>query len=179
MEYIWIIVIFVVVFKMLWRLVERFRDPGGLDGPWGGPLPGRDGFPRRRDPAGEQGASRPKLNIPEYLTRRSGSPAAGETAPEPAVEGAVKVAAKHTAAKEAGRGFGGECRAEPAVLPGCPRGELGEDTPRQHAGRHRKAGLFNGEVGPGCLLEGVVWSEILGPRGGLRARRAMSRKNLF
>jgi len=49
----------------------------------------------------------------------------------------------------------------PAAPPGC----------RQHQGRHREQEPFDDLVSSGVWVKGFVWSQILGPRGGVQATK--------
>jgi|GEM_PF-1298362 len=173
MEFFWLLIFMVIVFRVLRLLSERYGNGGKFEGPWGGPFPGGE-RPWKRAPNDEKNESRPKLNIPEYLTRRSGEPAAGEIAPggekpQPAVLEDVTVVIKPAAVEKKEPLPLEEHLAGKAVLPGCPRDEQGGAAPREHR-RRAGAGPLDGLVCPGEMIKGVVWSEILGPRGGKGGR---------
>lgn len=178
MENLWLLLLVIVIFRSIWRLMERSRAQGGFDGPWGGPPSGgKEDLPWKRAPKGEEREHRPKLNIPEYLTRRSGDPAAGDAAskekvkPRPAVEESVTVIEKTDAGKKPEKRLREGPLEDTAALPGCLREDQGELAPRE---RHRRRGdesLPGDIICPEEVIKGIVWSQILGPRGGLRAKR--------
>lgn len=177
MKYIWLLFMIIIVFRMIWRLAERSRAQGKLDGPWGGPSSGQGDLPWKRAPKGEEREYRPQLNIPEYLTRRGGDTTAGDTAskekekPRPAIEDGTAVIEKTDRGKKPEKCLREDLLGDTAVLSQCSREDQKEAAPRER-NRHRgEADLFDDMICPGEVMKGIIWSQILGPRGGLRAKR--------
>lgn len=172
----WLVFLFILA-RSIWRLIERIGANGKFEGPLGGLPPTGMGRPM---PGSEE---RPRLNIPEYLTRRS----------------------EEKPAEELPAGRNG-CEAEPldkysepVVLAGemsepylkgqphgvCPEGPLAvteakapcgmegkkEGPARKRRERSYQEDPFSDMLCPDQVVKGMAWSIILGPRGGLRAKR--------
>lgn len=173
----WLIFIFIVA-RSIWRLLERTGNNGKFEGPLGSPPTGMG----RPVPGSEE---KPKLQIPEYLTRR------GEEQPGYEKPGELPINRKGRAEPAVSYG-------EPVVTAGwndpalqgqharlCPefpsevaavkisRGKAGEKE-RLHQKRRKqvcKGKPFSDLLDPDQVLMGMAWSQILGPRGGLRPKR--------
>lgn len=177
MKYIWLLFLMIIVFRMLWRLAERSRTQGGFDGSWGGPSSGQGELPRKSSPKVEEREYKPKLNIPEYLTRRSGDPAAGSKVskepekPRSDVEGGAAMAEKPGKKEKPGKRRREDHLEDTAVLSQCSKEDQKEAAHRER-NRHRgEVDLPEDMICPGEVMKGIIWSQILGPRGGLRANR--------
>lgn len=177
MKYIWLLFMMIIVFRVIWRLSERSRAQGKFDGPWGGPPSGQKDLPRNRAPKGEENEYRPKLNIPEYLTRRSSDPVAGDAVSKgegklrPTVEDGTAAIVKTDWGKTSEKRLSEDHLGDTAVLSQCSREDQQEAAHRER-NRHRgEVDQFDDMICPGEVIKGVVWSQILGPRGGLHAKR--------
>lgn len=222
MENLWLIIMFIVLFRSLWRIMERSRERGKTYEPREGLPPIRTELSQGRAP-GKEVEDRPKLNIPEYLKRRADGPATGATSPAgeerattPSGDGRedrpqlnipeyLKRRSPAPGAEAGAAGEGpkrrlpaGNCPpdAEKTVgetrppttrvreeLPtaaidpaGCPREAQGDPALRLRRRRRTQGGLLDDMICPEEVIKGLVWSQILGPRGGLQAKRAKMQK---
>lgn len=175
MKYIWLLFMMIIVVRMILHLSERSRAQGKFDGPWGGPPSGQKDLPQKRAPKGEESEFKPKLNIPEYLTRRNGDPAAGDAVSKKQEEPWSDVEAGAAVIGKIDRGKKPEERlmevGDTAVLSQCSREDQKEAAHRERNRRCGEVDLFDDMFCPGEVIKGVVWSQILGPRGGLHAKR--------
>lgn len=129
---------------------------------------------------------KPKLKIPEYLTRRSeeqpGYEQPGELSAKIEDREAEPVKEYHEPVVLAGDMTEPSFRAQPAWL--CPEASVGAavkapcgmDGEKGSPARKRRAqsgqeNPFSDMLSPGQVVKGMAWSQILGPRGGLRHRR--------
>lgn len=147
MEYIWLIIIVVVILRSVGRLMERSGYRGKLELP-------RKELPYDEDdlflesiPAGAPGQSGPELKLREFPAGRGGD---------------------LTVAGDVPRTVG--MQKEPAGQrpPGCGR-NVGSR--RELDGSCGAAELFDGGIGQREFIKGMVWSQILGPRGGIQASK--------
>lgn len=174
MKYIWLLFMVIIIFRMIWR---RSRAQGKFDGSWGSQSPGQKDLPWKRSPKGEERDFRPKLNLPEYLTRRSDGTATGdadskeEGKPRPAVEDGATGVGKQDWKKKPEKTLREERSGDTAVLPRCSLEDQKEAAPRERHGWQGDSDLFDDVICPGEVIKGIVWSQILGPRGGHRAKR--------
>ncbi len=191
MEYIWILIIMMIVFRFIQRLGER--PNGTSDEPLGGPSPGHEELPFKSAPQGEESEYRPKLNIPEYLTRRSDEPGAGDVASargeEPPVAEGVVIAVEKPATVDKQKMrlkeyqdytmnierpvdvYREGARKELMAYADCA-GEASDVVRREDARKGPAGpGPLDGMICPGELIKGILWSEILGSRGGLQVKR--------
>ncbi|MCL6638489.1 MAG: hypothetical protein K6T80_02245 [Firmicutes bacterium] len=165
MKYIWLIFVLFLIVRAIWRIIENSRGRGR---DVSGDLPREELPPAGRLPA--RTGERRKPDLPGYLTRRSGSPGA-ETSAGP------------------GQGAGphpdGEPRPPGGTVPEVQPADAVErhplpetacpERPREHRGgpgqpRARRRDRGNA-LCPEDVLNGIVWSQILGPRGGLQAQK--------
>ncbi len=169
---IWIIIFLVVLLRSIWRRMERTGSAGRYEEPVGTAAPDPVELPPEHEP-GERG--RRKLNLPDYITGRgSGSDASGgEGAPRSVPE---KAAAGRLSLEVEGRP-GRKAREVNIALP--DRRSLPENLPGQtfaaaprRSRRQRAEEYFiDFSDGPEQVLKGIVWAEILGPRGGRQMQR--------
>lgn len=195
MENLWVLIFLAIIFRSIWRIIQRGGQQGRTGEPWEYP-PRRREIPGRGRP-GPVNQDRPKLNIPEYLKRRDGGTAGGGDAPvavekpqPPAREIPVPVAteplppARETvftrerpAAEERPEQPGREEYTPVLAFTECPveampPGADKEATCRKGPGhRRRRFGPLEGAICPEELYKGIVWSQVLGSRGGLQAQR--------
>jgi len=175
----WLVFLFLLA-RSIWRLMERAGGKGRFDGPLGGPPPGMG----RPVPESEE---KPKLKIPEYLTRRSEEPPGYEQPDElsvmrrdweeePLAEYSEPVVlAEEMAAPPVKGQPSGLCPEGPVAgaevkAPCGMEGEKGGPA-RKRCERSDQEGPFSDMVCPGQVVKGMVWSQILGPRGGLRPKK--------
>lgn len=160
--------------------MERAGDKGRFDGPLGGPPAGM----RRPGPESEE---KPKLKIPEYLTRRSEEPPGYEQPDElsvmrrdreeePLAEYSEPAVLTREMAEPPVKGQpsglypeGPAARAETKASYGMEGHK--ESPARKRRQRSDREDPFSDMLGPGQVVKGMVWSQILGPRGGLRSKR--------
>lgn len=165
MKYVWAIFILAVILKSVWRLVERARAQGnygdaraGLpsrqgDQPWGGAAKGEAA--RRGSPPAD--APAPVLEEKLRSARMDGAP----TGAEPGWERQLEKSFREGRLREN----------EGAAAAACPGEDQAGTAARRRQKRHGDADMFDDLICPGEMIRGVVWSEILGPRGGLRAKK--------
>lgn len=152
----------------------RTGPRGKFDGPLGGPSPGM-GMPI---PGSEE---KPKLKIPEYLTRRN-EDQSGESAKiknvdevvlkeyrEPVVA-AGKMAKPCLKEQSSGLCPGGPLDGAGVKVPCAGEGKR-ENPARMRRGRSDLEDPFSDMLCPAQVLRGMAWSMILGPRGGLHPKR--------
>jgi len=179
MKYIWLIFMVFVIGRTVWRLWARARGRGGPEGTGGYPYPcpTPEDLPAGNEPGAEPEQPHRKLNIPEYLTRRSDDVAAVTPVPpreKPAagVEGGLDAAAQPgrdvQPLQPAPREYSSS---EPAAVPGSTRAAGAAHVRREPRRRCDQAETANDLICPGEYLKGMAWSQILGPRGGLRTRK--------
>jgi len=155
MKYIWLFIMVLVVLRSIRLLVKRSRSWGKPDAPWDDlSFNPEDMFPGS-SPVGEPGENKPGLNLPEYPTRQSDDTSAGG-----AIAGYEGMPEELTNTKE--------CRLDQ---------DNKMNTCREHHVRHGGAELYDGMVCPGEFFKGMVWSQILGSRGGLQAKKRFKQYN--
>ena len=171
MKTIWIIILLVILVRSIWRRMERTGTPGQYEEP-AGTAPSDLEEPPLESVPGDGG--RRKLNLPDYITGRGGGPVAPveEGEPQAVAEGAA-IARRSVEAEQPGS-LARELRIEAEDCLPLPE-NLPEQTrvcaPRERRKRHGGGDYFINISGPGQVLKGVVWAEILGPRGGIQAKR--------
>jgi len=170
MEYIWSLIIVIIVFRIIQRLAERSRAGGRFGDIRNRPQPGRAKLHFRRTTDGQY-----RLKLAEYRTGRRGKPAAGDDVAAgkdlwPVTGGAASTVEKQRWIMEEVAGNVTEEFPE-----SCPLLEA-EGANGHEAGsgkRYRQNGrdLLEDMICPDGLVRGVIWSEILGPRRGLTRGR--------
>ena len=162
----WLIFLFLLA-RSIWRLMERAGAKGKFDGPLGGPQTGMG----RPIPDSEE---KPKLKIPEYLTRRS-----EEQPGELSAKRKDRVTEPVEECRDAEPSMKGrppilrsEGSLEDAVVKAPCRMEGKKGNPAQ---KRREScdqeDPFGDLLCPGQVVKGMAWAQILGPRGGLHPKR--------
>lgn len=149
MEYIWLVFLLVIILRSVDLLMKR-SDSRGKPG-----APRDDGAEDlffESSPAAGQGESRLELNLPGYLTGRGGD---------------LTTVSHDSGYKER--------REEPA---GERRSGQGDkvDSRRELPGRFGEAELFEGGISRKEFVKGMVWSQILGSRGGIQANKGFKHR---
>lgn len=155
-------------------MMERAGQAGRPGEPWGYPRGGRDGT-TRPVPEDKEEEYRTPLNIPEYLKRPSGvtSGAAGipgeaddhlpsRAATASSSRGALDVRAPELILRE--------YAPSAACVVNTP-GDVKVDESRRIQEQQQKENPLDGVLSPSELMRGIIWSQVLGPRGGRRAQR--------
>lgn len=171
MKTIWIIILLVILVRSIWRRMERTGAPDRYEEPAGTTPSDLEEPPLESVP--EDGGRR-KLNLPDYITGRGSGPVAPVEEDEtPAVAERAAMSRPPVEAERPGS-LARELRLEvedclplPENLPNQTR----VCTPRERRKRRGGGDYFIDISGPGQVLKGVVWAEILGPRGGIQAKR--------
>lgn len=165
----WLVFLFILA-RSIRRLMERAGSRGKYEGPAGG-------FPPDMGRPLPENEEKPQLKIPEYLTRQ------GEEQPD----------YDHPGEKKGWKTGQEEENRETVVLAGktaepcfssdnslgytagnapCSVEEISREHPaRKQYERSKHQDLFRDMLNPDQVLKGMAWSQILGPRGGLRPRR--------
>lgn len=151
MEYIWLIIMVVIILRSVGRLMERSGYRGKIEIPRKELPYGEDDLFLESTPAGEPGESKPELGLPEY----------------PAGRGSLAVVSN--VSRYEGRQEGPPVRIRPER-----GGNI--DTRREHDGRCGAAELFDGGISQQEFIKGMVWSQILGPRGGIQASKRFNHR---
>ncbi|MFX4263455.1 hypothetical protein ACOBQJ_14820 [Pelotomaculum propionicicum] len=149
MKYIWLIIMVVIILRSVGRLMERSGYRGKFELP-------RKELPYDEDdlflesaPAGEPGEGGSEADLPGFPAGRGGGgdlTAAGDV---PRTVGMLKEPAGQSP-PERGRDVGSR---------------------RELDGRCGAAELFEGGISQREFIKGMVWSQILGPRGGIQASK--------
>ena len=181
MKTIWLIFMAFVIARLVWRLWARIRDRGGKGtGGYPYPFPTPEDLPAGNEPGAEPGQRGRKLNIPEYLTRRSDdvttvTPVPPQEKSTPVVEGGLHTASQPARDIQPLQPATRECTSRaPVALPESTREEGDTHVCREPRRRRDQAGAADELICPGEYMKGVAWSQILGPRGGLRAQKRSS-----
>lgn len=163
---IWMIILLVILVSSIWRRMERAG--------WGTAY--RE--PKETLPEVTYGEGGRKLNLPGYITGRDSEPVVPERKDEPGVRRERIAAARRPLETEQPGWEAGEINLElPGRLP--PTGNLPGQAlgvvPRERCKERTGKNCFTDIQGPGQVLQGIVWSEILGPRGGIWVKRKNKR----
>lgn len=168
MKYVWAFFILAVIAKSVWQAIERAKARGETDGiPVNLPTWRRE--PRRGT---AKGAAAEKDGPPAGVP----APAVEENSLCPRVNGAP-AGAEPGWVRQPEKPLREGKPPETAAAAACQ----GEERAGARRSRQRRGNMdvFDGLVCPGEIIRGVVWSEILGSRGGLQAKgrsiRASSR----
>lgn len=146
MEYIWLIIIVAIILKNLGRLTERYGSRGKLD------------FPREEPP----------FDADELLLESTADGKPGESEPDPDLtaypDGRGSLAVVSNVSRYEERQEGPPVRRRP---------ERGRDTDTSREPDDGSCGLelFESGIGQREFIKGMVWSQILGPRGGIQASK--------
>ncbi len=147
MEYIWLIIIVAIILKNLGRLTERYGSRGKID------------FPREEPP----------FDAEDLLLESTSGGEPGESEPEPDLtaypdgRGGLVVVSNVSRNEE---------RQEGPPVRRRPEHGWDTDTGREpDYGRCGAAELFDGGISQREFIKGMVWSQILGPRGGIQASK--------
>lgn len=147
MKYIWLVLMVIIILRSVELLMKRSESRGKFDAP-------RDDLPFNEEelllesvPAGEPGESGPGLSLPEYPAMRGGD------STKVSNDSGYKGRQVETA---------GERR------PDCGNNI---DCRQELHGRCDGAELFDGGISQREFIKGMVWSQILGPRGGIQANK--------
>lgn len=153
MEYIWLIIIVAIILKNLGRLMDRYGSRGKLDFP-------REELPFDADelllestPSGEMYESETEYDLPEYPAARGG-------------ELTVIIGDSGNEGRQEGRQEGPAGKRRPAH-------DRDTGTRREIGGHCGVEEMFDGGIGQGEFIKGMVWSQILGPRGGIQASKRL------
>lgn len=146
MEYIWLIIIVAIILKNLGRLTERYGSRGKID------------FPREEPP----------FDAEELLLESTSDGEPGGSGPEPHLtaypDGQGNLAVVSSVPRYEGRQEGPPVRRRP---------ERGRNTDTSREPDDGRCGLelFEGGIGQREFIKGMVWSQILGPRGGIQTSK--------
>ena len=153
--------------------MERAGAKGKFDGPLGGPPPGVG----RPIPGSEE---KPKLKIPEYLTRRSedqpGQLSAKRKDREAVAECREPVVLAGDMAEPCLKGRPAGMRPEGSLEGAAVKAPCGMEGKKGNPARKRRERSgqedpFSDLLCPGQVVKGMAWAQILGPRGGLHPKR--------
>ncbi|MHB8985757.1 MAG: hypothetical protein ACYC38_07435 [Eubacteriales bacterium] len=161
MKYVWTIFILAVIAKSVWQAIERAKAQGKTDGiPVN--LPTWQGEPRR---SAAKGAAAQKDGPPAVVP----APGGEENSLCPRVNGAP-AGAEPGWVRQSEKPLREGKPTETAAAAACQGEEQAGAGARRYQQRRGSMDVFDGLVCPGEMLRGVVWSEILGSRGGLQAK---------
>ncbi|MGI6490837.1 MAG: hypothetical protein GX949_07150 [Peptococcaceae bacterium] len=162
----WLVVLFIVG-RSFWRYLEQVGAKDENDGEKAGRLPDSS----RPLP---DNSNKTKLNIPEYLTK-------GEEETVYQMPGGAGDANSYWEAEQLAASYGQDLYAEsgswdyPAQQSTVQIADKVEAPAQETARKQEKAvggeELFDDLITSGQVIKGMVWSQILGSRGGLRHRR--------
>lgn len=152
MEYIWLIIMVAIILRSVGRLMERSGYRGKFELPRKELPCDEDDLLLESTPSGEPGESIPALSLPEYPAARGGD---------------------LTAAGDVTMTVG--MQKEPAGQRPPERGR-NIDTCRELDDGLCGAELFAGGISQREFIKGMVWSQILGPRGGLQASKRLNHR---
>lgn len=147
MEYIWLIIMVAIILRSVGRLMERSGYRGKFELPRKELPYDEDDLFLESTPSGEPGKSIPALSLPEYPAARGGD---------------------LTAAGDGSRTAGVQ-KGPAGQRPPERGGNI--DTCREPDDGLCGAELFGGGISQREFIKGMVWSQILGPRGGLQASK--------
>lgn len=147
MEYIWLIIMVAIILRSVGRLMERSGYRGKFELPRKELPYDEDDLFLESTPSGEPGESIPALILPEYPAARGGVTVAGNVS------------------RYEGR------QEETAVQRRHDRGGNIDACRELDDGRCGETELFEGGIGQREFIKGMVWSQILGPRGGIQASK--------
>lgn len=168
----WLVFLFIVA-RSIWRFLERAGANGKFEGPLGSPPAEIE----RPVPGSEE---KPRLQIPEYLTRRSEEQPGelhdrkyGRT--EPIEEYSETVVLTGEPAQPGMNGRHGRLRPDVPLEVAAVK-TTGDIKGRKKIGQKRSEGLkqedmFSDLLSPDQVVKGMAWAQILGHRGGLRPKR--------
>ena len=175
MEYFWLIILAFIIFRAIAGQPRRYEPRGKYDVP-------REDFPYKEEEmlyaeeellpaglsAGEPGERRQELNVPAGPAGRGGdlTHAGAESGYEGRRPGPSGV-------RRSGRGGDLTKRLSYESRQEGPAGERRQSTgPRRELNRCRSGEeLFEDGLSRQEVIKGIVWSQILGPRGGIQANR--------
>mgnify|MGYP006902024798 CR=1 FL=1 len=168
MKTLWIIIFLVILLRSIWRRMERTGPAGRYEEPVGTV----DSDPLEQPPEhlpGERG--RRKLNLPDYITGRRSEPvtSGGEGVIFSGPAKATVEERRPPAGEGPGRKSGEvpESRHLTENLHLQPLAVTSRKSYRQRAEEY----FSDFSAGPEQVLKGLVWAEILGPRGGRQMKR--------
>ncbi len=147
MKYIWLIIMLIVIVRSIALQRKRAGYRGKLDAPRADLPFDEEDFFLESSPVGVPGESGPGLNMPECPAGRGG--ALTTVSDVSRSEGRLEKSARERR-PDCGKNI--DSRQE---LHGCSGGTE----------------LFDGGIGQREFIKGMVWSQILGPRGGIQASK--------
>lgn len=174
MENLWILLLLIVIIRSIWRMMERAGQAGRSGEPWEYPGGGRGGA-TRPVPKDKEEEYRTPLNIPEYLKRRSdGTSGTSETPGEADAHLPSRVATT-SSSRDAVEGRAPEqimreYAPSAAYVDNTP-GDAKADESRGIQEQQQRENPLEGILNPSELMRGIIWSQVLGTRGGRRAQR--------
>ena len=147
MKYIWLIIMLIMIVRSIVLQRKRVESRGTIDAPREDPPFDAEELFLESSPACEPGESGTELDLPEEQAGRGGD--------------LTKVSNKP----------GSEGRREGPVGERLSERGSNIDSCRELHGRCGGAELFDGGIGQREFIKGMVWSQILGPRGGIQASK--------
>lgn len=163
----WLIFLFILA-RRIWRFLERAGSNGKFEGPLGSPPTGMDG-------PGPGSEGKPKLQIPEYLTRQSEQPVELTTGRKDRAEPAMDYVEPVVLAGDLNEPRFKRKPERPdfedslVVVGGTALGAIQEkkrSTVQKRDSLIQQEDLFSDMLHPEQVVKGIAWSQILGPRGG-------------
>ncbi|NLI12413.1 MAG: hypothetical protein GX425_07270 [Peptococcaceae bacterium] len=147
MKYIWLVIMLMIIVRSIWLQRKRAASRGKLDAPREDLSFDAEDLFFESSPASEPCESGPELDLPEDPAGLGGD--STKVSNDSGYEGKLEKPARERRPDRCGN----------------------MDSRREPHGRCGGTELFDGGIGQREFIKGMVWSQILSPRGGIQASK--------